>query len=212
MTAEHRAAVAFAQGALVAAVSQVAAHPLDVAVASLPGLGWLAPGVRVLVPVAGLALAGAMGGQAIGGRWGTGFAAGGGVIGLLLLPAAPQLQGLTGFEPPLIVASFASVTSAAAFGIGGVVASLVARRGLALRAGLAWALAGAVGGLLGVSPFLVGRWWPGAADGAVGQILWLACSLAALVVPLAAAGAWTARHAHPAQDDAFPRARRPNLV
>jgi hypothetical protein len=121
-----------------------------------------------------------------------GFGCGGGAAGLVLLVTAPQLQGLTGFEHPLVVVPYAIGTSAAAFGAMGLIGGLVVRRGHVGRVTAVFACGGVFGGLLGIVPFLMRRWaLPGPAD------LWvfvtMAGSVGAVVAPFMLGGAAAAR-------------------
>ena len=191
----HRAALGFLRGGLIAVVSLALAPALGALASSVPTFGWLVKAAQFLLPVAGFAAGGALGGDALrlGPRGSMAFGCGGGAAGLVLLLTAPHLQGLTGFEDPLVVVPYAIATSALAFGGMGLIGSLVVRRGKAGRVAAVFAIGGIVGGLLGVLPFLVQRWGgPGWAD------LWLfvtmACSIGSIVVPLMLGGASAARN------------------
>ncbi len=191
----HRAALGFLRGGLIAVVSLVLAPALGGLASVVPTLGWLVKAAQFLLPVAGFAGGGALGGDALGlgSRGATAFGCGGGAAGLVLLRAAPQLQGLTGFEDPLVVVPYAIATSALAFGVMGLIGSLMVRRGKVGRVAAVFAVGGALGGLLGVLPFLVQRWGgPGWAD------LWVfvttACSIGSVVVPLMLGGSSAARN------------------
>jgi len=190
----HRAALGFLRGSLIAVVFLVLTPALGALASSVPTLGWLVKTAQFLLPVAGFAAGGAFGGDALslGSRGALAFGCGGGVAGLLLLLTSPHLQGLTGFEDPVVVVPFAVATSAVAFGAMGLVGSLVVRRGKVGRVAAVFAAGGAAGGLLGVVPFLVLRWGsPGWAD------LWvfvtMACSIGSVVVPFMLGGSAAAR-------------------
>jgi hypothetical protein len=191
----HRAALGFLRGGLIATVSLMLPPALGVLASFVPTLGWLVKAVQFLLPVAGFAAGGALGGDAlsIGSRGVMAFGCGGGAAGLVLLVTAPQLQGLTGFEDPLVVVPYAIATSALAFGAMGLIGSLVVRRGQVGRVSAVFAAGGIVGGLLGVLPFLVQRW-----GGPVWADLWvfvtMACSIGSVVVPLMLGGASAARN------------------
>jgi hypothetical protein len=190
----HRAALGFLRGGLIAVVSLVAAPPLGALLAAIFESTWPAGLVQLLLPFVGFALGGAIGGEAVavGSRGAIAFGCGGGAAGLVLLLTSPHLQGLTGFEDPMVVVPYAIAASAIAFGAMGLVGGLVVRRGNVGRITAAFAIGGIVGGLLGVLPFLVQRWGgPGWVD------LWvfvtMACSIGSVVVPLMLGGAYAAR-------------------
>jgi hypothetical protein len=185
----HRAALAFLQGALVAAVADLAGVPLASALGTVDFLAPAVGTVRTIVPILGLVLAGAMGGEAIGRRWAVGCASGGAVAGGLLSLTAPHLQGLTGFEDPVIVVGFSLGTSAAAYGLWGLTAGAIASRSIAWRAAGVFAFGGALGGLVTIVPFLVPRTASTLAGSAATQFVWLASALGGLAVPLAVGGA-----------------------
>jgi hypothetical protein len=186
----HLAAIGFLQGGLIAVVAQVVAAPMAGAAALVPGLApftWL---VRAFVPVAGFAAAGAVGGDAlrVGSRGAMAFAEGGALTGAVLLVTSSNLSGLTGFEAPSVVFAYATVTSGAAFGIGGLAAGISMRvRHLSWRTGAFFGLGGVIGGVLAVAPFFA------ALTGSAAQLLWLAASTASVLVPLGLGGALTAR-------------------
>ncbi len=185
----HRAALGFLRGGLIATVSLVLAPALGALSSSVPPLGWLVNVAQFLLPVAGFAAGGALGGDALslGPRGSVAFGCGGGAAGLVLLVSSPHLQGLTGFEDPLVVVPYAIATSALAFGTMGLIGGLVVRRGKVGRVAAVFAAGGIVGGLLGVLPFLVQRW-----AGPTWADLWMfvttACSIGSLVVPLMLGG------------------------
>jgi hypothetical protein len=187
----HKAAIAFLQGAMIAAVAQVVAAPVASALAFVPWFGAVVPGVRTAIAVGGFVLAGAVGGEAIGRRWAGGFAVGGALGGLVLALTGSNLQGLTGYENRLVVTSYAASTTAAAYGAWGLVAGAVAARPLAIRTGAVFAAFGGLGGLVGVVPFFL---QPGgvAAEGAGLQFVWLVSAVGTIAVPLALGGASTA--------------------
>jgi hypothetical protein len=191
----HRAALGFLRGGLIAVVSLALAPALGAALAAIFQSGWPIGLMQFFLPMCGFVLGGAIGGEAVGvgTRGSMAFGCGGGAAGLVLLLTAPHLQGLTGFEDPLVVVPYAIATSALAFGAMGLIGSLVVRRGKAGRVAAVFAIGGIVGGLLGVLPFLVQRWGgPGWAD------LWvfvtMACSIGSVVVPLMLGGASAARN------------------
>ncbi len=190
----HRAALGFLRGGLIAVVCLAVAPALGSALASIFQSGWPAGITLVLLPMCGFVLAGVIGGEAVavGARGAIAFGCGGGAAGLVLLLTSPHLQGLTGFEDPVVVVPYAIAASAIAFGAMGLVGGLVVRRGNVGRITAAFAIGGIVGGLLGVLPFLVQRWGgPGWVD------LWvfvtMACSIGSVVVPLMLGGAYAAR-------------------
>ncbi len=191
----HRAALGFLRGGLIAVVSLALTPALGALASSVPALGWLVKTAQFLLPMCGFVLGGAIGGEAVGAgpRGSMAFGCGGGAAGLVLLLTAPHLQGLTGFEEPLVVVPYAIATSALAFGAMGLIGSLVIRRGKVGRIAAAFAIGGIAGGLLGVLPFLVQRWggsgWPD---------LWvfvtMACSIGSVVVPQMVGGSSAARY------------------
>jgi hypothetical protein len=190
----HRAALGFLRGGLIAIVFLALAPALGAFLAAIFQSGWPVVPTRFLLPMCGFVLGGAIGGEAVGveSRGAMAFGCGGGAAGLALLLTAPHLQGLTGFEDPLVVVPYAIVTSALAFGTMGLVGSLVVRRGNVGRVAAVFAVGGIVGGLLGVLPFLVQRW-----GGSGWADLWVfvtaACSAGSVVVPFMLGGAAAAR-------------------
>jgi hypothetical protein len=200
----HRATLGFLHGALVAIVAQVLAVPLAAAVGSIASVAPLAPLVRVALPVAGFAFAGAVGGEALGaGRSGApGFAAGGLATGLVLTLTSPHLAGLTGHEDGFVVAAYAAGTFAAAFGLGGCLGIIVVDRrsvgpgrpggGGIGRATAAFTASGALGGLVSVLPFFLPRVAGGAAGTAL-ELISLASAVGSVAIPLGLGGALTAR-------------------
>ena len=191
----HRAALGFLRGGLVAAVSLLLTPALGGLLAGVSQSGWPVELMRFVLPLAGFASGGAVGGEAldVGARGALGFGCGGAAAGLVLLVTAPHLQGLTGFEDPLVVVPYAIATSALAFGAMGLIGSLAVRRGKVGRVAAVFAVGGIVGGLLGVLPFLVQRW-----GGPIWADLWMlvttACSIGSLVVPLTVGGSSAARN------------------
>jgi hypothetical protein len=185
----HRAALGFLRGGLVAAVSLLLTPALGGVLAGVSQSGWPVELMRFVLPLAGFAFGGAVGGEAldVGSRGAMGFGCGGGAAGLVLLVSSPHLQGLTGFEDPLVVVPYGIVTSALAFGVMGLVGSLVVRRGRVRRVVAAFAGGGLIGGLLGVLPFLVQRW-----VGPMWADLWvfvtMAGSMGSVVVPVMVGG------------------------
>jgi hypothetical protein len=190
----HRASMGFLRGAFIAVVAQVVTAPLAAGVGSL-SLSQLAPVVRALLPVAGFALAGAVGGEALGvGRQGaSAFAAGGLLAGVVLTIAAPNLSGLTGHENAAIVLAYAVATFAAAFGLCGGVAGAILRGGVAGRSAAAFSAGGAIGGVACILPFFLARL---GAESLVLQFAWLASSVGSIAIPLALGGGLTARALH----------------
>ena len=191
----HRAALGFLRGGLIATVSLALAPALGAVLAAIFQSGWPIGLMQFLLPMCGFVLGGAIGGEAVGvgSRGAMAFGCGGGAAGLVLLLTAPHLQGLTGFENPRVVVPYAVATSALAFGVMGLAGSLVVRRGKVGRVAAVFAVGGALGGLLGVLPFLVQRWGgPGWAD------LWvfvpMASSIGSVVVPLMLGGSSAARN------------------
>ena len=191
----HRAALGFLRGGLIAGLSLAIAPALGAALANIFPSGWPAGIIQVLLPMCGFVLGGAIGGEAVGvePRGGLAFGCGGGAAGLVLLLTAPHLRGLTGFEDPMIVVTYAVATSTLAFGVMGLVGGLVIRRGKVGRVAAIFAASGVVGGLLGVLPFLLQRW-----GGAGWADLWvfvtMASSIGSIVVPLMIGGASAARN------------------
>jgi hypothetical protein len=190
----HRAALGFLRGSLIAMVSLVLAPVLGGLASAFPAMAWPVRALQFLVPLAGFAFGGAVGGDALGLglRTTAAFGWGGGAAGLVLVFTASNLQRLTGFEDPRVVVSYAIASSALAFGAMGLVGSLVVGRNKVGRVVAWFAGGGAVGGLLGVVPFLVQHW-----GGAWWTDLWaflsLACSIGSIVVPFVAGGATAAR-------------------
>ena len=190
----HRAALGFLRGGLIAVVSLVASPPLGALLAGIFQSGWPVGITQVLLPMSGFVLGGVIGGEAVGvgSRGAIAFGCGGGAAGLVLILTAPHLQGLTGFEDPLVVVPYAIATSALAFGAMGLIGSVVVRRGKVGRVAAVFAIGGAIGGLLGVLPFLVQRWGgPGWLD--LRLFVTMACSIGSVVVPLVLGGASAAR-------------------
>ena len=190
----HQAALGFLRGGLIATVSLALAPAVGALLAATFQSGWLGGTMQFLLPLGGFAVGGALGGDALRfeGRGAGAFGCGGAAAGLVLLLTAPQLQGLTGFEDPLMVVPYAALTSAAAFGAMGLIGGLVVRRGRVSRVAAVFASGGVVGGLLGVLPFLVQR------SGGLGWAdLWvfvtMACSIGSVVVPFMLGGAAAAR-------------------
>jgi hypothetical protein len=191
----HRAALGFLRGGLFAAMSLALAPALGAVAAAASQAGWPARAIRLLLPLAGFAFGGAVGGDALGfgSRGATGFGLGGSAAGLVLLLTSPHLQGLTGFEDPTVVVPYAIATSGLAFGAMGLVGSFVVRRDRVAGVAAGFAGGGLIGGLLGVLPFLVQRW-----AGPMWADLWMfvttACSVGSVVVPLMLGGASAARN------------------
>jgi hypothetical protein len=199
----HRAATGFLRGALIALAAQVVAPAMASVCAGFPAGAAFAAAVRIVVPLAGMALAGAVGAEAlvVGRRGILTFAVGGLAAGVVLLVAAPNLAGLTGHENPAVVLPYAVATSAVAFASLGTIGAsgLSAEDGFpcsraecSLGSAVAFGGGGAIGGLVGVIPFLAARAgvnWPDLAS----QFIWLASSIGALAVPLCLGGAALAR-------------------
>jgi hypothetical protein len=191
----HQAALGFLRGGLIAAVSLALAPALGLVLAAIFPSGWPAAFVQFILPLAGFGFGGAVGGEALGlgSRGSTGFGCGGGAAGLVLLVSAPQLRGLTGFEDPLVVVPYAVATSALAFGLMGLVGSLVVGRDKVGRVAALFAVGGIVGGLLDVLPFLVQRsGGPEWAD--LRMFVTMACSIGSVVAPLILGGISAARN------------------
>jgi hypothetical protein len=190
----HRAALGFLRGGLIAAVSLALTPAVGAALAAVFQSGLPAGSTQFIVPLAGFVVGGAVGGGTLGlgARGSVGFGCGGGASGLLLLITAPQLQGLTGFEDPLVVVPYAVATSALAFGMMGLAGSLVVGRGKVARVAALFAVGGIAGGLLGVLPFLIQHW-----GGVWWAELWVFLTLAgatgSVAVPFVAGGAAAAR-------------------
>jgi hypothetical protein len=198
----HRAAIGFLRGALIAVVAEALATPLAASLGSLSAMAPVSSVVRTLVPLAGFAFGGAVGGEALdAGRVGSlAFAVGGLATGVVLTFTSPHLSGLTGHEHAGVVLAYAAGTSSAAFGLGGWIGSAMLRRGVSLPATAAFAAAGALGGVVGVLPFFLtrvgGREWLGLGM----QFTWLTASIASIAVPLALGGALSARALHARRD------------
>lgn len=192
-TPAHRAAVAFLRGGLIAVVSVALAPPLGALASALHAPQWVAAAARLAVPVAGFAIGGAVGGDAlaVGTRGAAGFGWGGAAAGLVLALASAPLQGLTGFENPWVVVPYETGTSMIAFGVMGAVGSLVLHRGRSLRVTVAFLAGGAAGGLTGVLPYAVQLC--GSVRAEVSTFLTLACSIGSVVVPFVVGGASAAR-------------------
>lgn len=191
----HRAALGFLRGGLIAVLSLALAPALGAALAGIFQSGWPAGIILVLLPMCGFVLGGVIGGEAVGvgSRGAIAFGCGGGAAGLVLLLTSRHLQGLTGFEDPLVVVPYAIATSSIAFGAMGLIGGLVVRLGHLGRITAAFAVGGIIGGLLGVLPFLVQRW--GAAGWAdLRMFVTMACSIGSVVVPFMLGGSSAARN------------------
>jgi hypothetical protein len=190
----RRAGLGFLRGALVAVVAQVLAVPLGGLLLRLPTLAWAVRWVRAVAPVAGFALAGAVGGDTLGaGRRGVwAFAVGGGACGMALLFWSPNLAGLTGREDALVVTAYAVVTYAGAFGLLGLIAAAVLGRAVVARSVGGFAAGGALGGLFATVPFFLARVGPRSAPPEVGEFLGVASAVGAVVAPLVIGGTATA--------------------
>ena len=189
----HQAATGFLRGALVAVVSQVTSAPLAAAVAMvLPALG---PAVRLIVPLAGFAAAGAVGGDALGAgpRGVRAFSVGCFVAGVVLSATSPPLSGLTGHEDPAVVIPYAAVTYGAAFGLGGCVGGALLGAGRAAPAAVAFGGAGVIGGIVSLVPYLLGRFGASGPIALAVQFLGLASSIGAVAIPLCLGGSLLAR-------------------
>lgn len=188
------AALWFLRGGLVAVVALLVPSQFGFVLRDAPALAPIVALLRVAIPAAGFAIGGAVGGSALGrGRRGVlASAAGLLVTGAALTVLAQPLQGLTGFERPLMVLLFAGVATGTAFAAGGAVASLalVPRRFALMAAG--FGAGGAVGGIISVLPSVFAATvagWPAEAQ----LFARLACSLAGLLGPFAVAGAVAGR-------------------
>jgi hypothetical protein len=190
----HRAVLGFLKGGLIAVVSIVIAPELAPLAAAFPALGWLVSVVQFLLPLTGFVFGAAIGADAlgVGTRAIRAFGYGGGVAGLVLRLTAANLQGLTGFENPLLVVPYATSASLLAFGAMGLVGSLAVGRGKTGRIAAGFAGGGAIGGLLGIVPFMLLPW-----AGVFWSDLWmfarLTCSVGATVVPFVVGGFVAAR-------------------
>ncbi len=91
----HRAALGFLRGGLIAAVSLALTPALGAVAAAAAQAGWPARAIQFLLPLAGFAFGGAVGGEALGfgSRGAIGFGCGGGAAGLVLLLTAPTFRG-----------------------------------------------------------------------------------------------------------------------
>jgi hypothetical protein len=193
-SASHRVGVRFLRGGLVAVAGLLVSSQLGVVTRGTPALEPLVALVRVAIPLAAFALGGAVGGAALsrGRRGVVACAASFLLTGLALSLAAAPLRGLTGFEDPLIVLSFAAGTTGAAFGLGGVLLALLLERRLWVPIAGGFLAGGAAGGILAVLPAFLGpplAGWP--AD--VLLFVRLGCSLAGWLGPFAVAGAVAGR-------------------
>ena len=155
----HRAALGFFRGGLIAAVSLAIAPAVGAPWRDLQS-GMPAGFTQFILPITGFVLAAPSEGERLASERAAAwrFGCGGGAAGLVLMITAPQLQGLTGFEDPLVVVPYAVATSAPAFGSDGArwQPGRRARQGRPVAA--VFAVGGTTGGLLGVLPFLVQRW------------------------------------------------------
>lgn len=169
--------------------------PVGAAALMIPWLGALVPTMRLAIPIAGFAWAGAVGGESLGcgPRGMVAFAAGGAAAGLLLVISSGNLAGLTGHENPLVVVTYGVTMSVLAFGATGLVGGLILRRGSTGVIAAGFALGGAVGGMAGVIPFLVARFGPAGLPPLVAAFVALAASLGSVLLPLMTGGVVTAR-------------------
>jgi hypothetical protein len=190
----HRAALGFLQGGLISVVALALPAAVGPVAAALSLPASVVALARTLVPLLGFGAGGAVGGESLGFgfRGSVAFGAGGVVAGLVLLVTAPNLRGLTGFEPPLVVAAYGVLSSVAAFGADGAIAGLLVRRGRVPWVTAGFAAAGALGGLLGVAPGLAARsdggWLP-----ELRMFFGLACTIGSIVAPLVIGGSASAR-------------------
>jgi hypothetical protein len=185
----HRAALAFLRGGLVAVLSLVLAPALGAIAVTFPSAGWLVRATQFLLPVGGFAFGGAIGGEALdpGPRGALAFGCGGCAAGLVLLLTAPNLQGLTGFENPTVVVGYGVGSAAVAFAATGLIGSLIAGSGKIGRVTAGFAIGGAIGGLLGVAPFLVQNARLGLPPDLL-MFVSFACAMGGVVVPFVAGG------------------------
>lgn len=195
MTPAHRATVAFARGGLFAIASLLLAGRIGSLARDLPSLASLFGAIQAGVPLAGFALAGAMGGSALamGRRVTLGFAAGCFVAGVVLSAAWPHLSGLTGHEPLVSVLSFAVAAWAVAFGLAGAIGGAFLGRSQAGRVAAGFAAGAALGAIFLVMPVLLApaglHTWPPTAQLAVT----VTSSVAGLLMPFVVGGAVAGR-------------------
>jgi hypothetical protein len=198
VTPSRRAAGGFCQGAVVAAVAQLVAVPVAAGFGALPFGAVFGPVIRLSLPVAGYAFAGALGASALGlgSRASRFFALGGVAAGIVFTLTSTNLSGLTGFENPAVVVAYAAAASAGAFGAFGGVAGLGmparqsgrdASRSPACRMAAVFGLAGVAGGVTGMAPFLLAR--TRVLPDELLAFAWLAASFGAVAVPLCVGGA-----------------------
>jgi hypothetical protein len=160
----------------------------------VPALAPLVSFLRVAVPALGFAAGGAIGGSSLdlGRRGVLSSAAAMSVAGLGLSLSSPLMTGLTGFEDRLTVLLFAAIASGGSFAAAGaLLALLLAPRSFVMLA-VGFLAGGAAGGVIVVLPAVLApafARWPADLQ-LFGR---LACSLAGLLGPFAAAGAVTGR-------------------
>ena len=194
-TPAHRATVAFVRGGLYAVVALLAAGRLGGYGRDHPSLAIVFEAAQFLLPLAGFALAGAVGGASLGaGRRATSGFAGGCVLGGTVLSLAwPQLSGLTGHESLVSVLAFALFAWAIAFGLAGAIGGAALGSRHTWRVASGFALGGIAGALLLVLPVLLApaglRSWPPTAQLAVNVLT----SVTGLLAPFAVGGAAAGR-------------------
>ena len=195
MTPTHRATVAFARGGLFAIVALLASSRVGGFARDVPTLAGVLGTLQFLLPLAGFAVAGAVGGASLdaGRRVASGFAAGCFLAGVVLSVAWPHLSGLTGHERLPAVLSFAVAAWAVAFGVAGAIGGAFLGRDRIWRVAAGFAGGGAVGAVLLVMPVLLAsaglRAWPSTAQLAVT----VTSSVAGLLAPFAIGGAAAGR-------------------
>jgi hypothetical protein len=191
----HRAAIAFLRGGLLAIVSLLAAPRAGGLLLRTALPGAVADASALLLPLLGFTAAWAFGGASLGrGRQAVrGFALGGLLTGLLLSLVWPQLAGLTGREPALIVLAFAVAGWGVSFGAGGGLAGRLVHPPAALALARGFAVGGAAGASIFVVPSLASGLgygdWPPIARLFVSTIT----SVAGLLAPFAIGGAAAGR-------------------
>jgi len=195
MTPAHRATVAFARGGLFAIVALLASSRIGGLARDLPALAPVLGTLQFVLPLAGFALAGAVGGASLGAgrRAASGFAAGCFLAGAVLSIAWPHLSGLTGHEHLAAVLSFAVAAWAVAFGVAGAIGGAVLGRDRVWRIAAGFAGGGAIGAVFLVTPVLLAaaglHAWPPTAQLAVT----VTSSVAGLLAPFAIGGAAAGR-------------------
>jgi hypothetical protein len=186
----HRAGLRFLRGGLIAIVALLVPSQLGGWAREWPAIAPLIAASRLAIPALGFAAGGVVGASALGrgGRGAAAFGAGFGLTGLLLSFTAPLLRNLSGFENSWIVVPYAAASTAAAFGLGGVIGALALEPRQVVMMGTGFAAGGALGGLVSVLPSLSSAsmaGWPSDAQ----LFVRLLCSLTGLLAPFAIGGA-----------------------